>query len=196
MADERAGVKYEEEHMEPFSLRLARPDELQELIAIDDEASELYAQAGLALALTKDHPFVKAEAERWAKAIAQSLAHLAVDDRGRPIGFMTLGFVDGEPYLDQLSVRPSAMRRGVGGALLRQAFSWCGTRRIWLTTYSHLPWNRRYYEERGFVVVPEQECGVELRAILREQREALPAPDERIAMVRRGAGDARQPGEF
>ena len=32
-----------EPHVEPFSLRPARADELQKLVAIDDEASELYA---------------------------------------------------------------------------------------------------------------------------------------------------------
>jgi GNAT superfamily N-acetyltransferase len=168
----------------PFSLRLARADELPKLVAIDDEASELYAQAGLEIVLTKDHPFVVAESVRWARAIAQSLAHVAVDGQDEPIGFMTLGFVDGEPYLDQLAVRPSAMRRGIGSALLRQAFSWCAPRSLWLTTYSHLPWNRRYYERHGFVRVPEAECGPELRAILEEQRAALPDPGERIAMVR------------
>lgn len=173
-----------EPHEEPFSLRLARADELPLLVAIDDEASELYARAGLEVALAKDHPFVVGESVRWAQAIARSLAHVAVDAEDEPIGFMTLRFVDGEPYVDQLAVRPNAMRRGVGSTLLRQAFSWCAPRSLWLTTYAHLSWNRSYYERHGFVLVPEGECGPELRAILDEQRTALPDPDERIAMVR------------
>lgn len=171
-------------HVEPFSLRLARTDELPKLLAIDDEASELYAHAGLEIALAKDHPFVVAESVRWARAIARQLAHVAVDGHDEPMGFMTLGFVDGEPYVDQLAVRPIAMRRGVGSTLLGQALSWCAPRSLWLTTYAHLPWNRRYYERHGFVLVPEGECGPELLAILDEQRAALPDPDERIAMVR------------
>ena len=84
-------------HVEPFSLRLARPDELPKLVAIDDEASELYAHAGLEVALAKDHPFVVAESVRWTRAIARSLADVAVDSQDQPMGFMTLGFVDGEP---------------------------------------------------------------------------------------------------
>jgi GNAT superfamily N-acetyltransferase len=175
-----------------FATRLARSGELQELVAIDDAASALYSEAGLGVLLEPDHPFVLAETSRWARAIAAGLAHVAVDPEDSPIGFMTLGFVDGAPYLDQLSVRPQAMRRGVGRALVAQALSWSAPRPLWLTTYSHLAWNRPFYERCGFVVVPEHECGPELRSILKDQRAALPAPEQRIAMVCRRA---RSPNE-
>lgn len=168
-----------------FTIRAARSNELKALVAIDDDASELYAQAGLELAFEKAHPFVVAESARWAAAIERGLAHVAVDADDRPIGFMTLGFVDSEPYLDQIAVRRSSMRRGVGTALLRHAFEWSASQSLWLTTYSHLPWNKPYYERHGFVTVLESACGSELRAILREQRAVLPDPDKRIAMVRR-----------
>lgn len=109
--------------MEEFSLRTAHSDELQKLVAIDDEASELYAEAGLILEFEKDHPFVVAENLRWASAIEQGLAHVAVNRQGTPIGFTALGYVDGEPYLDQISVLLNYMRRGVGTALLNQAIA-------------------------------------------------------------------------
>lgn len=168
-----------------FSLRLARPGELPELVHIDDAASELYAQAGLAFELAGDHPFVLAENARWALAIERELAHVAVDAQDQLLGFMTLGFVDGAPYLDQLAVHPCAMRQGIGGALMQQAFAWSGSRSLWLTTYSHLPWNRPYYERYGFALVPETECGPELRRILESQRAALPDPERRVAMARK-----------
>jgi GNAT superfamily N-acetyltransferase len=170
--------------MELFSLRLARPDELQELILIDDEASELYARAGLRIELSKDHAFTVAESARWADAIASGLAYVAVDAQDHPVGFAAVRLVDGNPYLDQLAVRPYAMRRGIGTALLRQAISWSGGRALWLTTYSHLAWNRPYYQRHGFAPVPDDTCGIELLAILEEQRAALPDPGKRIAMAR------------
>lgn len=164
---------------------MARPDELESLVAIDDEASELYAQVGLKFALEKSHPFVVAESVRWAYAIERGLAHVAVNRQDEPIGFVTLSFVDGEPYLDQIAVRLSDMRCGVGTTLLRYAISWSSGRPLWLTTYSHLSWNKQYYERHGFVMVPEGMCGAELCVILKAQRAALPDPDRRIAMVRR-----------
>lgn len=167
-----------------FGLRIARADELQALVEIDDQASELYLQAAITLALGKDHPFVVGESVRWADAIDNKLAHVAVDAHDRPIGFLTLRLVDGEPYLDQLAVHPSHMQHGVGTALLQQAISWSAKRPLWLTTYSHLSWNRPYYERHGFVVVPESGCGSELRSILEEQRAVLPHPANRVAMVR------------
>lgn len=174
--------------MKEFSLRIAHSDELQKLVVIDDEASELYTQAGIKFDFEKDHPFVVAEKLRWTSAIEQGLAHVAVNRQDTPIGFVTLSYVDGEPYLDQLAVLPSYMRRGVGTSLLNHAISWSGGQSLWLTTYSHLPWNRPYYERHGFVTIKDSECGADLCAVLQEQRAALPDPDQRIAMVRRCYG--------
>lgn len=167
------------------TLRLARAGELDALVGIDDAASELYVRAGLVLSLGADHPFVLAESARWAQAIERELAHVAVDSNDVLLGFMTLGFVDDAPYLDQISVHPRAMRRGVGAALMQRAFTWSGERPLWLTTYSHLPWNQPYYERHGFTLVPEHDCGPELKRILELQRTALPDPERRVAMARR-----------
>lgn len=173
--------------MEEFSLRIAHTDELKKLVAIDNEASELYVKAGLKLEFERDHPFVVAERLRWTSAIEQGLAFVSVNCQDTPIGFATLGLVDGDPYLDQIAVLPSCMGRGVGTSLLNHAISWSSGRPLWLTTYSHLLWNRPYYERHGFVTIKDRECGQELCAVLKEQRLALPDPDQRIAMVRRSA---------
>ena len=171
--------------MEEFLLRVAHSDELHKLLAIDESASELYARAGLELDLDRNHPFVVAEKLRWANAIKNGLAHVAVNQQDEPIGFATLCYVDGEPYLDQIAVISSYMRRGIGTSLLNHAISWSSGQPLWLTTYSHLSWNRPYYERHGFVTINDGKCRDELRAVLQEQRLALPDPDKRIAMVRR-----------
>lgn len=171
--------------MKAFSLRIANSDELDKLVAIDDAASVLYVKAGLKIELGKDHPFVVAENIRWARAIELGLAHVAVNCQDTPIGFVTLSYLDDEPYLDQISVLPGHMRHGIGTSLLNLAISWSGGRPLWLTTYSHLPWNRPYYERHGFFTIKDSECGTELCAVLRDQRAALPDPDQRIAMVHR-----------
>ena len=164
-------------------IRNAHPHELHMLVSIDDQASQLYAQAGLQLALEPDHPFVQAEVARWSLALEQQHVHVAIDDNNTPIGFIVLGYVDRQPYLDQIAVHPQHMRQGIGSKLLDVALCWSGRRRLWLTTYAHLPWNKPYYERHGFITVPPSECGSELCAIVQNQRSALPAPNQRIAMV-------------
>ena len=165
-------------------IRPARENELSALVDIDDEACQLYADAGMPVAFEADHPFVLAEAARWKAAIDQNMAFVAVDSSAHPVGFIALGYVDGAPYLDQISVRPNAMRQGLGTALLRHAIAWSGDRPLWLTTYAHLAWNKPYYQQHGFVAVDGAHWGNELRAIIDQQRAALPMPSERIAMIR------------
>ena len=86
---------------------------------------------------------------------------------------------------EQLSVRMTAMRRGIGAALLSAAECVAAktrSRTLWLTTYRHLPWNAPFYEKAGFVTVPVEECGTEMLVELLFQRRLLPKPDERVAM--------------
>lgn len=165
-------------------MRLARPAELDRLVAIDDDASTLFASAGLDMqGLHAAHPFVVREHARWVAALAEERLFVACDDDDEPIGFASLGTVAGEAHLGQLSVMRAWMRRGVGGALVAHARAWSrGRGALWLTTYAHVPWNRPYYERRGFVTVPVDDCPDEIREILAEERHALPAPEQRVAM--------------
>jgi GNAT superfamily N-acetyltransferase len=110
-----------------------------------------------------------------------------VDAAEASLGFAALDIVDGDPYLEQLAVRAAAMRRGIGALLLAHAAAWAKAqagRALWLTTYSHLPFNRPYYERHGYLVVPEEDCGPGILHHLAEQRRYLPAPAERVAMRR------------
>ena len=56
-------------------------------------------------------------------------------------GFAAVSRLDGEPYLQQLSVRRRFMRQGIGTSLIAQVVRESltpGHARLWLTTYSHL----------------------------------------------------------
>lgn len=152
---------------------------------VDDAACSIFAEVGITLSLPLDHPFVLADAERWGQSIARGDTFVAVDSHQTLIGFATLDLLDGEPYLDQLSVLPSSMRRGVGRALLRSALDWSAGAPLWLTTYAHVAWNAPFYERHGFVRVPEPEWGPGMARTVAAQRAALPDPEQRIVMVRR-----------
>lgn len=172
-------------------IRRATREELELAIAIDDQACSVFATIGLGLAFPPDHPFTKGERARWAQAANDGRLLLATTGDGTAIGMAALGFVDGAPYLDQLSVLPAAMRQGVGRRLLQEALAFAAGRPLWLTTYAHVPWNRPFYERYGFEVVPPADAPPMVRDHLEEQRRYLPAPDQRIVMRSRpsdGAG--------
>jgi GNAT superfamily N-acetyltransferase len=180
--------------LDRFELRLGEPADLAVLGDIDADAGTLFEQAGLYLDLPDDHEFPLAERRRWRECLAARTTLLMVDRESGPIGFAAVGRRDGEHYLAQLSVRMRFMRLGLGGALLEAAaelLEACGGRALWLTTYDHLPWNRPFYERHGFVVMPESDCGPELRDEHRIEQRWLPMPGERVVMRRKLHGFAR-----
>lgn len=167
-------------------LYAARPSDLDLAAEIDDDAEARYGEHGVSFGHTADHPFVVAEHAWWTEAAVTGRLVFAADPAApdHPLGFCAYGFLDGEPYLDQLSVRHAAQHRGLGRALLAHTVDWAAThpaRCLWLTTYAHLPFNRPFYEAQGFTVVAPPHRP-ELTATLAEQRRHLPFPEQRIAM--------------
>jgi GNAT superfamily N-acetyltransferase len=170
----------------PFAImiRQASPAEIDEFVAIDNDACTLYAQAGLEVDLGPEHPYSRAERAYWTRAATDGGAFLAEQPGVGSVGLLVMDLVDGAPYLEQLSVRTGAMRRGLGRRLLAHAIAWAGDRPLWLTTYAHLPYNRPFYESAGFTVVPESQCPPGIVALLEDQRRWLPAPEQRVALCR------------
>ena len=168
-----------------ITIRTATAEDFPTMLAIDDDATLLYREHGIVIDLPGDHPFIVAEQARWSRAVANSSAFLAI--RGEVLGFAAVGVVDGAGYLDQLSVRRDAQRRGIGGRLVERAISWAereGHDSLWLTTYGQLPFNRAYYERHQFSVVPEPEWTPGIAHHVAEQRRWLPGPEHRVAMRR------------
>lgn len=167
-------------------IRPATLEDMPEVVSVDDDATQLYARAGIELGLTNDHPFAVDEQRRWRRSAELGRLFVAVEET-RIIGFASLDVLDGEPYLDQLSVRAGAGRRGVGRALLRKAIVWATEQRgaaLWLTTYGQVAFNRPFYETEAFVVMPASACGPGVLHHLEEQQRWLPFPEHRVAMRR------------
>ena len=172
----------------PPMIRHARQGELDLAVDIDRDACTAYVELDSALdvELAEDHSYALAEVARWDEILRAGQLFFACSPAGEPVGFAALCLVDGRPFLDQLSVRRAAMRRGIGRSLLELARRWSAPQgELWLTTYRHVPWNRPWYERVGFVRAAESAWGPELRALVESERGALPCPDERVAMVYR-----------
>ncbi|MGA8045376.1 MAG: GNAT family N-acetyltransferase [Dermatophilaceae bacterium] len=113
---------------------------------------------------------------------------------GQPaVGFAHLLESDGADlphwHLDQIAVRPSSGRRGIGRMLLRAAMGVAldaGATQLTLTTYADVPWNAPWYQREGFAVVDEADPG---REGLRRHRDleralGLDGLGRRVAMAR------------
>jgi GNAT superfamily N-acetyltransferase len=149
-------------------IRLARPDDLPALIDVEREAGALFRDVGMT-AIADDDPGSVAELAVYQSA---GRAWVSVDDGDRPVAYLIADVVDGCAHIEQVSVRPSHARRGLGNALIETLAEWAAARgltALTLTTFAAVPWNAPYYERLGFRVVPEAEIGPGLRSIRRAE---------------------------
>ncbi|GJF33902.1 GCN5 family N-acetyltransferase [Kitasatospora sp. NE20-6] len=170
-------------------IRAARPADLPLLQDIERAAGEAFRAIGMP-EIADDEPFTVAELSRYAQAGA---AWVAADDADTPVAYLLAETVDGCLHVEQVSVHPSAARRGVGRALLDRLAGLAaadGLPALTLTTFAEVPWNAPYYERCGFRLLADAELGPDLREVRR--READHGLDRwpRVCMRR----DVRPPG--
>ncbi|MGA4990082.1 GNAT family N-acetyltransferase [Nonomuraea bangladeshensis] len=142
-------------------VRWADSEELPGLVAVELAADRLFEQVGITfppgttmIEEAGDPGLVLVEGEP-------------------PAGFALMGQVDGHLHLDQLAVHPESMRRGIGGRLVTAVLDHAravGVPRVTLTTYRDVPWNAPWYARHGFAVLPPEEWGPELRALVEHER--------------------------
>ena len=156
-------------------VRVASAADLAEVPAVEEAADELFRARGV-LDLPAPAP-AALRAEAWRVLVA-----------GRPVvAFDVLERVDGDVHLEQLSVHPSAMRRGIGAALLEDVASTArgaGAQRVTLLTYADVPWNAPWYARHGWRETDD--LGPQLRALADSEVERdLARHGRRVAMARR-----------
>lgn len=134
---------------ENYVIRLVRSDEVAKLPAIEMKAGALFADAGLQD--VADNPPADTDyIESFRRAGA---VHVAVSDRGEPVGFALPGLLDGAGHLYELSVDPAHGRRGLGARLVAAAGAFAhaqGARAMTLSTFRDLAWNGPFYARLGF----------------------------------------------
>ncbi|MDX3187446.1 GNAT family N-acetyltransferase [Streptomyces sp. MN03-5084-2B] len=164
-------------------IRLARPDDLPALIDVEREAGALFRDVGMA-AIADDDPGSVAELAEYQ---SDGRAWVSVDAAGRPVAYLVAAVVDGHAHIEQVSVRPSHARRGIGRALIETLAEWAATRgltALTLTTFESVPWNAPYYERLGFRAIPDAEIGDGLRSIRRAEAARGLDAWPRVALIR------------
>jgi GNAT superfamily N-acetyltransferase len=141
-------------------IRRARPDEYARLREIEFESEALFTEIGIG-------PFAEdPEGDHFGRA---SVVFVAGDP---PLGFALVEVVDGAAHVWQLSVLPSAGRRGIGTALMETVADWArgeGFEIVTMTTFRDVPWNAPFYAKLGFE--PLEIFTPELEAIRQHERD-------------------------
>lgn len=166
-------------------VRLARPDELDALPAIEIAADARFAATPYAdlvagYPTTEIADFADAQ-DRWGLWVA-------IDAGDRPVGFAHCKPVGrGTLYVAQLSVHPDHAGCRLAARLLDRVAEFHGPRGVWrltLTTFRDIPWNAPYYARIGFREVEDLGAEVFLgRQIAEQVRGGFPA-ESRVAMAR------------
>lgn len=149
-------------------IRPARGEDVAAMRDIERAAGRCFAAVGME-EIAADEPPTEEELLRHMGA---GLAWVA-EEGGAPVAYLIAERVDGALHVEQVSVHPSAARRGVGRALLERAAERAaadGLPALTLTTFAEVPWNAPYYAARcGFRVLEDADVGPGLRAVRRRE---------------------------
>ncbi|WP_404292682.1 GNAT family N-acetyltransferase [Microvirga sp. RSM25] len=165
-----------------FSIRLARPDDLSKLGAVERSAASVFRSVGLAWLAdggTMDPVVLEALCQ-------DGTLWVAVDERDEPVGFLAAHELDGHFYIAEVSVGGSHQRRGIGARLVEAAIEHgrrLGFGAMTLTTYRDLTWNGPFYTRLGFAEIEPGEAGPGHREKLREEAAAGHDPARRCIMA-------------
>jgi GNAT superfamily N-acetyltransferase len=139
----------------------------------------------LRIASCADHPPMSAVALQ--RFIDGDAAWVATALDGRVVGFLVGRHLDGGSHLEEVAVLPDHGGRGVATSLLDTMLEWTRKNslpRVTLTTFRDVPWNRPFYERRGFHCIPVGELSAVLDALLDEEEHFGLHRELRVVMVR------------
>lgn len=128
------------------------------------------------------------EAEYRAAIAGGRLWVVEREEGGVVVGLAIADRRDGEGYLAEIAVHPGHAGHRLAARMIDAVAAWAagqGCRRLYLTTFREVPWNRPYYERLGFSVVEEAAIGPELRAQREQERtRGVDRHGPRVCMVK------------
>ena len=169
-----------------YEIRLAEAGDVPSLPSIERRAVRLFedwiAETGLtAASLENVSSFEELDEARQRGRLWVALRG------GEIVGFAQAMILDGTAHLDEIDVVPEHMRKGVGSRLIETVCRWArdaGHAKITLSTYRNVPWNRPFYESRGFQVVDVQRLTPQLREMVAIEHSRGFLSDLRVVMER------------
>lgn len=151
----------------------AMHDEIDQFIAIDKAASELFRGSSLIKPDALDDHVPR---DAFAARIDSHDAFAIRDETGAPLGFTITSPRKRSLYLDQISVDPAHGRKGLGRMLVAHVLGDAkhrGFRHVTLSTFRDLPWNGPFYASCGFKEIPYKKLTDWMRELEQVQAEDL-----------------------
>lgn len=141
------------------TIRLCRPDERAAILAIVNAAAERYR--GAIPADCWHEPYMTAE--QLERDIAAGVTFWGyVDEGGELLGVMGIQPVKDVTLVRHAYVRPDQQGRGIGARLLAH-LEGLTSRQILIGTWADAEWAIRFYQGRGYTLVPRSETAELLR---------------------------------
>jgi GNAT superfamily N-acetyltransferase len=167
----------------PYSIRRARPDDLEKLAGIERRAASLFASTPHAVVSTAPTTALDfLEQHHRTGAI-----WVAVDAGDEPVGFAVGGESEGSGYLHELDVDPLHGRQGLGRRLVEAVCDWAaemGYGSVMLSTFVDVAWNAPFYARIGFEVVAASEFTATMERIRNVEEQAGLSIERRVFMKR------------
>jgi GNAT superfamily N-acetyltransferase len=165
-----------------YRITTARPTDLSRLPAIELAAARLltgHAPESVLTETTADDVLRAAQARgRLWVALAENV----------PVGFAHVEVL--EPtvaHLEEVDVHPDHGRHGIGRRLVMGVCAWAethGYRAVTLTTFRDVPFNRPFYAQLGFEVIPAEELSAAMHMVVEGETRRGLDPARRVAMRR------------
>lgn len=150
-------------------VRLAQPQDITQLIAIERSAAQLFLQQP-AWRFLADGPVMSRQ--QHADFIQHQREWLAESASGEAAGFIATLPQQQDWYIAELSVAANWQRQGIGRRLIAEVAAQAklqGAERLTLTTFIDVPWNAPYYQRLGFRQIPAERLSLSLRQRLAEE---------------------------
>ena len=106
-------------------------------------------------------------------AVVHGTLWVVLDVFRQPVGYVLLQMVDGFALLAQMDVLPEHGRKGLGTALVMSIAGFLHDQNknaLYLTTFTHVPWNAPFYAKIGFLALNKEEQPPFIKKILDEER--------------------------
>lgn len=162
-----------------YRLGRARAQALPTLQDIEDEAGRRYGTVGI------DPDLPGLSLADLQEGLHDDLLWV-IEEAGKPVAFALAWARPGALHLREIDVLPAHGGRGLGVALIERVRREAASRnaaQVTLTTFADVPWNRPYYERRGFTVIARDRAPGWLARILESEVAAGLHRWPRVAMA-------------